>query len=442
MLLKSIMGYKFCHKFAEGIYLIGMLLVIISFLIWYGPASFANVYACDDYWHGLNVNTMGFFDAQCYYWNNWEGSYTHTFFATLPHVFSFKHMPFVCNILSSLLFVISTSVFLRTYIKLKACKSVCLSLVILCFVYLFSVGGSEIVFWVCANNTYLLGISTLLSAMVVYHMSSMYKPIRYTLLMTLIFLTVGNKIQFVYALFVLILTYEVCNGNRAKRDFIFVMVTLLVSSSINIFASGNITRLRYNFLENQDNVMSIAEVFCFRFRKIIHMLILSFLLYPFLGYKLKVVFSKNNRLLIKILLSWVFLFFGDTVIMKICFNDSGPCRCFIVMEIYTLMLGLVMLSNIKVLFNRYVKSATWMLAVYVLVISNVQCVSKLSSTFYYSYMAQERDKHVIEDIENRDVNVLPLPDSSLLLSYYCNDSVWIQNVYIPYMKSRFYKGMK
>lgn len=417
-----------------------MLLMIISFLTWYIPASFANVYACDDYWHGLNVNTMGLFGAQYYYWHNWEGSYIHTFFATLPHVFCFKHMPFVCNMFSSLLFIISIYAFLSTYMKFNARKSVCLSFVILCFVYLFSAGGSEIVFWVCANNTYLMGVSTLLATMVVYHMPSMYKPLKYSLLFIFVFLTVGNKIQFIYALFVLILTYEACNSDRSKKDFIFVMVVLLMLSPFNIFAPGNIMRLKYNLLESQDNVMSIAEVLLFRFRKISYMLLLSFLLYPFLGYKIKVSFTKNGNMLMKILVSWIFLFMGDSIIMQICFHDAGPYRCFIIIEVYTLMLGMVMLSNIKFLCNRYVNIVFFVFSINVLVTSNVQCILKLSSTFYYSCMSYERDKYVIKNIENRDLYVQPLPESSLLLSYYCNDSEWIHNVYIPYMKSRFYNG--
>ena len=70
------------------------------FVIWYLIASYNNVYACDDYWHGTNVHNFGFWHAQSYYWNNWEGSYIHTFFATIPHVFTSNKTPFMFNVLS------------------------------------------------------------------------------------------------------------------------------------------------------------------------------------------------------------------------------------------------------------------------------------------------------------------------------------------------------
>ena len=84
-----------------------MFIVPILFLCWYIPVSYNNVYACDDYWFGTNVHTNGFFNNQIFYWNNWEGSYTHTFLASLPHAFSLTKMPFLSNMFSMLLFICS-----------------------------------------------------------------------------------------------------------------------------------------------------------------------------------------------------------------------------------------------------------------------------------------------------------------------------------------------
>ena len=39
----------------------------------------------------------------------------------------------------------------------------------------------------------------------------------------------------------------------------------------------------------------------------------------------------------------------------------------------------------------------------------------------------------IEKAPNKSTLTLPpLPNSGLLLSYFCNDEIWLQNVYIPY----------
>ena len=91
-------------KMTNKIVNILIISVGIVFLCWYLPVAFYNVFACDDYWFGTNVRINGFWNNQLFYWHNWEGSYTHTFLASLPHLVQYSRMPFIGNMFSLLLF--------------------------------------------------------------------------------------------------------------------------------------------------------------------------------------------------------------------------------------------------------------------------------------------------------------------------------------------------
>lgn len=102
------------NKFYRIILLIGCF----CFLLWYLPVAYANVYACDDFWFGTNVNDYGFWGNQIHYYLNWEGSFTHTFLDSLPHVFQYERMPFLFNLFSiSVLLLSIYGDFIRQYPK-------------------------------------------------------------------------------------------------------------------------------------------------------------------------------------------------------------------------------------------------------------------------------------------------------------------------------------
>ena len=113
-----------------------ILSVGIVFLCWYLPVAFNNVYACDDYWFGTNVRVNGFWGNQLFYYFNWEGSYTHTFLASLPHAFHGSHIPFIFNLFSLVLLFISLLYILRTYTSLSFMRGLAYSLFLMSFLYL------------------------------------------------------------------------------------------------------------------------------------------------------------------------------------------------------------------------------------------------------------------------------------------------------------------
>ena len=107
---------------------IAVISVGMVFLCWYLPVAFYNVYACDDYWFGTNVRVNGFWGNQLFYYYNWEGSYTHTFLASLPHAFHSSCMPFLGNLFSLVLLFISVFCVFRTYTSLSVKRGLAYSL--------------------------------------------------------------------------------------------------------------------------------------------------------------------------------------------------------------------------------------------------------------------------------------------------------------------------
>ena len=177
---------------------IAIIAVGIVFLCWYLPVAFYNVYACDDYWFGTNVRVNGFWGNQLFYYFNWEGSYTHTFLASLPHAFHGSRMPFLGNLFSLVLLYVSLFCVLRTYTSLSVKRGMVYSLYCLSFLFLCTKGNAEIRFWICANITYISEMSFLLLFLSLYHNldnGSTYK--KWILVALCLFLIGGSKLTFI-----------------------------------------------------------------------------------------------------------------------------------------------------------------------------------------------------------------------------------------------------
>lgn len=102
------------RKIEEVIIWIG----ILAFFCWYTPTSYMNVFSCDDYWFGSYIHDIGFWKTQAQFYNNWEGSYTHTFLASIPHIIPGCKAPFLCNFISLSFLIYSVYIFVRTFIKI------------------------------------------------------------------------------------------------------------------------------------------------------------------------------------------------------------------------------------------------------------------------------------------------------------------------------------
>ena len=221
-----------------------IIVVGIVFLCWYLPVAFYNVYACDDYWFGTNVRINGFWGNQLFYYFNWEGSYTHTFLASLPHAFHGSHIPFWVNLFSLGLLFVSIYAFLRTYTSLSVKKGVACSLYFLSFLYLCTKGDSEIRFWVCANITYISEMSFLLFFGALYH--NFYKDSSYNkwlLVILFTFLIGGSKLTFVLYAISGIVIHNILYERSFNRNTLMVFFLITVFVIINVAAPGNYIRL-------------------------------------------------------------------------------------------------------------------------------------------------------------------------------------------------------
>jgi hypothetical protein len=63
---------------------------------------------------------------------------------------------------------------------------------------------------------------------------------------------------------------------------------------------------------------------------------------------------------------------------------------------------------------------------------NIPFINQVENSIKYSRLAQERDKIVATANKEETIFLPELPESHLILSYFSNDIVWIENVYLPY----------
>lgn len=404
----------------------------IIFLLWYIPVSYYNVFACDDFWHGFNVKENGFLGAQSYYWNNWEGSYTHTFLATLPHIFDDEDVPLLCNIFTFILLYGSIYFFIHTFLKNAFHKNLIYSLYIISFLFTFTIGGAEIRFWVCANVTYLFGLSTLLLFISLYHKYNFDSRKNFLIgigLLCLIFLIVGNKIQYIYALGIFVILHDCIYNKLSLRITGGCIFFIFLLSLMNILAPGNFERLALNMSESSE--YSFSEVLFIRLTEIISYFKWCIFLFPI---SLLTRIEVKNKTLLFSSLAIAFIFLGDTIIMYVCFHDPGPIRSYIIIEATCILYTLIILNY---LVNKFKKSTIANLGITILcstIFSYIVFlnIGQIEPSIAYSQASKIRNKMIKEAPVYSNVIVEPLPNSGLLLSYFCNEDDWLQFVYCPY----------
>ena len=409
---------------------IAIYVPILAFAIWYIAGSYFNVYSCDDYWHGTNVHTYGFWGAQIYYWTNWEGSYTHTVIATLPHVFKNSYIPFVMNISSLALLMFSFYRFYKTFLVRNIKNSIACAYYTVSIFLLCTSGKEEIRYWVCANSTYLLGISCLLLCLSSYHRQHNNHS-AYIMDAFLLCLLAGNKVSFILAMFTLFSIHDIVYGRFLCRKYKLYILLLAIFSLINVSAPGNFIRLEENYLEAV-NHPSFFESILNRFCVMEDLLLSWFVLIPIIP---RASTSINRKTLFTMIAGLVFVVIGDSAIMYICFRDGGPIRNNVIIELF---FYLTVITTLSYLYQRrnFAIPVTFvsLLAISVNLALQTKPFSQLEDTYKYSKLAKLRDQKVECHKTTETIQIDSLPDSGLLLSYFCNDEEWIKYVYLPYFE--------
>ena len=407
------------------------------FLCWYLPVAYNNVYACDDYWFGTNVRVNGFWGNQLSHYFIWEGSYTHTFLASLPHAFHGSCIPFLGNLFSLVLLFISLFYFLRTYTSMSVKKRLACSLYFISFLYLCTKGNSEIRFWICANITYISEMSFLLIFFSLYHDLNKESSYKKWFVVTLcLFLIGGSKLTYIIYAVSGIIVHDVIYGKPVNKRTLLVLSLLGVFAILNVAAPGNYIRLEEETMPQGKEVqMGIVESILYRITEMKPFLLNTLFLLP-IAAQWSNKHSCDKKCILKALAVLGVAFILDSVVMYICFNDSGPLRVYFVAEVFLALLVLFGLNhfNTSVLCKYNYTRPVMILFALMVVVSHLSLMFQVPKSIEYSEKARERDKYVMSCSAGDTIKIVPLPSSYLILSYFSNDEIWLERIYLPYFQ--------
>ena len=416
---------------------IAIICVGIVFLCWYLPVAFYNVYACDDYWFGTNVRINGFWGNQLFYYFNWEGSYTHTFLASLPHAFHGEHVPFWCNIFSLFLLFASLFYFLRTYTSLSFKRNLAYSLFFLSFLYLYTKGNAEIRFWICANITYITEMSFLIIFLSLYHsLDNKTTYMKWVLVTLCLFLIGGSKLTFIIYVVSGIIIHNILYEKSVNRNSLLVIFLLGAFVILNVAAPGNYIRLEEETMSKDANFhMGMLESVIYRITEMEPFLLNTLFLLPITTQWTNNL-SFDKKCTLKAMAFFGVAFILDSVVMYICFNDSGPVRVYFVAEVFLALLVLFGLNHFykSVLCKYYYTKHVMLLFAIVVIVSHMSLIFQVPQSIDFSEKARERDKYVMSCSVGDTLEIPPLPSSYLMLSYFSNDEIWLRRIYLPYFQ--------
>lgn len=129
-------------------------------------------------------------------------------------------------------------------------------------------------------------------------------------------------------------------------------------------------------------------------------------------------------------------FIIDSVVMFICFNDSGPLRVYFVTEVFLALFVLFSLNHlyINVIYKYLYTRPVMLLFALMVTASHISLMFQVSKSIDYSVKARERDKYVLSSKAGETIEITPLPESYLMLSYFSNDVIWLERIYLPYFQ--------
>jgi hypothetical protein len=250
----------------------------------------------------------------------------------------------------------------------------------------------------------------------------------------LIFLLAGCKINFIaYGIGALVL-HDIIFKRKPNRITIQIYLILFVFCLINILAPGNYIRLAEETTQRYiAEQMNIVDVLMFRTEKVVAYFTYSLLLFPLIPY-LKLDNHIKKRELIWGGVFVITTFIIDSLLMFICFNDPGPIRVYIGAELSIIMYMLVVLYYI---YNEWLKKEVYvvslsLISLIVLITCNFSIYKEIIPSIEYSKKSIQRDNKVRHSENDNYLKIEALPESHLLLSYFSNDEIWLENVYLPY----------
>ena len=184
-----------------------------------------------------------------------------------------------------------------------------------------------------------------------------------------------------------------------------------------------------------DIQMNIVESVFYRITEMETFLLNTLFLLPIAAqWTYKKTYEKKHVLTAIAVLGGAFIL--DSVVMYICFNDSGPLRVYFVAEVLLALLVLFGLNHFytSVLCNYYYTKHIMILFSLMVAVSHLFLIFQVPKSIEYSEKARERDKYVMSCAAGETIEIAPLPSSYLMLSYFSNDVIWLERIYLPYFQ--------
>ena len=180
--------------------------------------------------------------------------------------------------------------------------------------------------------------------------------------------------------------------------------------------------------------MTIGDSILYRIESIVPFFFASILLLPIcISLHLKVT---GKNIIIQTIALFL-LFIGDTAIMFICFHDSGPKRGNIILEVSVMFYICSLLCYLMMwLKSNRLKTILQVASCLIFACYNIGNIFHIEESYEYSRISHERDYLVIKSEQKEKILIPALPNSGLLLSYFCNEEVWIENVYLEYFNKK------
>ena len=253
-----------------------------------------------------------------------------------------------------------------------------------------------------------------------------------------LFLIGGSKLTFIIYAFSGIITNDILYNKRVNRNTILVLFLLGLFVILNVTAPGNYIRLVEETMPKDDNIhMGMFESVFYRITEMEPFLLNTLFLLPIAAQWTTNHSFEKKRVLTSVAVLGV-AFIIDSAVMYICFNDSGPLRVYFVAEVSTAILVLFGLNHFytSALSKYYYTRHVIVLFAFMVAVSHLSLIFQVPKSIEYSEKARERDQYVMSCKAGETIEIAPLPSSYLMLSYFSNDVIWLERIYLPYFQKK------
>lgn len=423
----------------------GLAILLLSncmFLGWYISNGIYNRYSIDDYWHGSKIKLMGIFPTLLYHYKIWEGSLTHVFFASFPHIIGLsQRYCFIYNGITFISLVMILYHFFQKYNKgnSNVFLSINLQIALLIVNVFFLVVDSkqEILYSVWLNFTYTFGLVHFLCAIFLYIGARYF-------LSTIFCILIGfNKINLAIESLTILSIITVYNKDDSNSKYAPVL-SIFLALILNIVAPGNFVRRDLIFSENGNLEASLIKIIFdnlqYYLAVTIKELVYSATFFIPILYLLK---NKLRFLNKKVTKKSILLFFAitiffivfESIFFAIAFNEHGPTRTKLFLEFWIIISTFYLSYSLVLRLKESMTLAlTFSFITLYLLKENYYYFQFVNISQNYALTVDKREILIENQISNNRNPILinRLSHSGILNDYYSNDISWINNVYKYY----------